>query len=102
MEEAENQTQEHHESDAELSPISFESLTLSLKMQAEMQLGLLHFGEEQERPKPNLRFARQTIDLIALLVEKTRGNLTTEEQRLIENTLTELRFRYIQQESGAR
>src|SRR5687768_9351814 len=112
MSEVENQPAgqepELDENDLPLPPVSFEFLTLSLKMQAEMQLGLLHFGEEKDRPKPNTRMARHTIDLLGLLAEKTKGNLTLEEQRLLENSLTELRFRYIQvveasnkQESGA-
>jgi hypothetical protein len=81
--------------------VSFEFLTLSLKTQAEMQLGLIHFGEESERPKPDLRLARHTIDLMAMLQEKTRGNLTLEEQRLMDNSLTELRFRFVQVQEQA-
>ena len=71
-------------------------------MQAEMQLGLLHFGDETDRPKPDTRLARHSIDMLAMLEEKTRGNLSIEEKRLVENSLTELRFRYIQalEESG--
>ena len=65
-------------------------------MQVEMQLGLLHFGEEKDRPQPDLDAARHTIDLMAMLQDKTKGNLTLEEQRLLENSLTELRFRYVQ------
>jgi Domain of unknown function (DUF1844) len=79
-----------------LPPPTFEFLTASLKMQAEVQLGLFHFGEEKDRPQPNFPLARHSIDMLAMLVEKTKGNLTTEEQRLIENSVTELRFRYIQ------
>jgi hypothetical protein len=77
---------------------------LSFKMQAEMQLGLLHFGEEKDRPEPDLHVARHTIDLLAMLQEKTRGNLSLDEQRLIENSVTELRFRYLQalQEQASR
>jgi hypothetical protein len=59
-------------------------------------LGLLHFGAEEDRPKPDFDLARHSIDLLAMLHEKTRGNLTLEEQRLLENSLTELRFRYVQ------
>jgi uncharacterized protein DUF1844 len=59
-------------------------------------MGLLHFGDEQDRPEPDLRLTRHTIDMLAMLEEKTRNNLTMEEQRLIENSLTELRFRYVQ------
>jgi hypothetical protein len=40
--------------------------------------------------------ARHSIDLLGVLQEKTKGNLTLEEQRLVENSLTELRFRFIQ------
>ena len=79
-----------------LPPASFEFFVLSLKTQAEMSMGLLHFGEEKDRPEPDLRIARHSIDLLAMIQEKTRGNLSYEEQRLIENSLTELRFRYVQ------
>jgi hypothetical protein len=77
-------------------PATFEFLILSLKAQAEVHLGLIHFGEEKDRPKPEFRIARHTIDMLAMLQEKTRGNVTLEEQRLVENALTELRFRYVQ------
>jgi hypothetical protein len=79
-----------------LPPASFEFFVISLKTQAEMHLGLLHFGEEKDRPAPNVTDSRFVIDLLAVLQEKTKGNLTVEEQRLIDNTLTELRFRYVQ------
>jgi hypothetical protein len=83
------------DSDFPLPPPTFEFLVFSLKTQTEMQLGLLHFGEESEAA-PNLPAARHAIDLLAMIAEKTRGNLTIEEQRLIENSLTELRFRFVQ------
>ena len=79
-----------------LPPASFTFLVLSFRAQAEMQLGLVHFGEGEEQPKPDLVLARHTIDLMAMLLEKTRGNLSIEEQRLLENSLTELRFRFVQ------
>jgi hypothetical protein len=80
-----------------LPPATFEFMILSLKAQAEMYLGMFHFGaEEKDRPEPDFRVARHTIDLLAMLQEKTRGNLTMEEQRLAENALTELRFRFVQ------
>ena len=60
-----------------------------------MQLGLFQFAEASEEP-PNLPAARHAIDLLAMIAEKTRGNLALEEQRLIENSLTELRFRFVQ------
>lgn len=79
-----------------LPPATFEFLILSLKAQTEMHLGLYHFGEEKDRPAPDFRIARHTIDLMAMLQEKTRGNVSMEEQRLVENALTELRFRFVQ------
>jgi len=82
-------------SDAPIPPASFLFLVLSLRAQAEMQLGLMHFGEG-EKPQPDLMLARHTIDLMAVLHEKTKGNLTLEEQRMLENSLTELRFRFVQ------
>jgi len=85
---------ESEEHSIPLPPASFEFLVFSLRTQAEMQLGLIHFGEEEE-PEPNLQLARHTIDLLSILLEKTKGNLTLEEQRMIENSLTELRFRFV-------
>ncbi len=85
-----------------LPPPSFEFLVYSLKMQAEMHMGL--FGASEDDPDktgPNLPAARHTIDILAMLGEKTRGNLSMEEQRAIENSLTELRFRFVQAVQGA-
>lgn len=82
--------------DFSIPPASFSFLVESLLMQTQMQLGLLHFGEKDEENEPNLPIARHSIDLLAMLQEKTRGNLSVEEQRLLENGLTELRFRYVQ------
>ena len=79
-----------------LPPASFALLVLSLRTQVELQLGLLHFGEEKDQPEPDFEAARHAIDLLGILHEKTKGNLTLEEQRLLENSLTELRFRYVQ------
>ncbi len=87
---------EPDEQELPLPPASFEFLVLSLRFQAEMQLGLLGLGDEPERPQPDFRGARHSIDLLGMLQEKTRGNLSLEEQRLLENSVTELRFRYVQ------
>ncbi len=78
-----------------MPPASLEFLMLSLRTQAELQLGLIHFGAEEDKPKPDFDLARHSIDMLAMLREKTKGNLTLEEQRLLENSLTELRFRYV-------
>jgi hypothetical protein len=75
---------------------SFSFLVLSLRAQCEMQLGLMHFGGDEEKPEPNLDLARHTIDLMAILQEKTKGNLGLDEKRMLENSVTELRFRFVQ------
>lgn len=83
--------------DFPIPPANFTFLVESILMQTQIQLGLLSFGEKDEQPnEPNLPLARHSIDMLAMLQEKTRGNLTIEEQRLIENGLTELRFRFVQ------
>ncbi|MGE5647096.1 MAG: DUF1844 domain-containing protein [Acidobacteriota bacterium] len=85
-------------SDAEypIPPATFEFLVLRTATEAQMFLGLLHLGEEKDPPKPNLAAAQHAIDMLAMLQEKTRGNLGLEEKRLLDNQLTELRFRYVQ------
>jgi hypothetical protein len=84
------------DTDFPLPPANFLFLVESILMQAQMQLGLLNFGENDEKPEANLPLARHSIDLLGMLQDKTKGNLSTEEQRLLENGLTELRFRYVQ------
>ena len=95
MSEADSTPQQEKDFRMPLPPASFSFLVLSLRAQAEVQLGLMNFGEE-EKVEPDLDLARHTIDMLAVLLEKTKGNLVIEEQRLIENTLTELRFRFVQ------
>ena len=82
--------------DFPLPPASFAFLVESILMQTQIQLGLFHLHEGEETTEPNLPVARHSIDMLAMLEQKTKGNLTVEEQRLIENGLTELRFRYVQ------
>jgi hypothetical protein len=82
------------ENEFPLPPPTFEFLVFSLKTQAEVRMGLLKFSEEEEAP--DLAAARHAIDLLAMIHEKTRSNLSMDEQRLIENSLTELRFRFVQ------
>ena len=76
-------------------PPTFLFLVLSLRAQCEIQLGLMNYGQP-EKQEPDLVLARHTIDLMAMLLEKTKGNLSLEENRALENSLTELRFRFVQ------
>jgi hypothetical protein len=79
-----------------IPPADFSFLVESLLVQIQVQLGLLYFGNEDERPAPNLTVARHSIDMLAMLQEKTKGNLSMDELRMLENGLTEMRFRYVQ------
>ena len=77
-------------------PVDFSSLILSLSTSA-----LIHLGNIPD-PLTNKREERlpvvgQTIDLIEILKDKTKGNLTNEEERLIEDLLFDLRMRYIEE-----
>lgn len=85
------------ESRPALPPADFDFLVYSLRLQAELNLGLLPTGAPgEETSEPDLELARHNIDLLSVLQEKTKGNLTIEEQRALDNSVTELRFRFVQ------
>jgi|SRR5208282_3418374 len=74
--------------------MSFERFMASLYMTAMMQLGLMH--ERGGQPGVDLIGARQTIDTLGMLAEKTKGNLTPKEQGFLQNCLYELRMAYVE------
>jgi hypothetical protein len=74
--------------------MTFERLVGSLYMTALMQLGAVH--EEGKPVQPDIIGARQTIDTISLLSEKTKGNLTQKEQSMLQNALFELRMAFVE------
>jgi len=76
-------------------PIGFNTFLLGLASTTLIHLGESPHPEEGKREK-NLVLARQSLDLLSLLREKTRGNLTAEEDRFFENLLADLRFRFIE------
>ena len=73
---------------------SFLSLLNMLGVEAAMHLGLMEMQEGQRTPV-DLEAARHMIDMIAMLKEKTKSNLTTEEEALLENVLADLRMQYV-------
>lgn len=77
-------------------PVDFTAFLLSLATSALYHLGLVADPESGKPGELNLPVARQTIDTLELLEEKTRGNLTDEEQTLLGNLLAELRMRYVE------
>ena len=74
--------------------ITFEKFIASLYMTALMQLGLA--APQGEKPGVDLIGARQTIDTLALLQEKTKGNLSPQEDSMLQNILYELRMAYLE------
>ncbi|HKR82969.1 MAG TPA: DUF1844 domain-containing protein [Terriglobales bacterium] len=74
--------------------VSFERFLASLYMTGMLQLGLMH--EQGGQPQLDLIGARQTIDTISLLADKTKGNLTPKEQNFLQNALYELRMAYVE------
>jgi hypothetical protein len=74
--------------------MTFERFLASLYMSAMLQLGLMH--EEGAQPRVDLIGARQSIDTLGLLQEKTKGNLTAAEGNFLQNCLYELRMAYVE------
>ncbi|HSZ60427.1 MAG TPA: DUF1844 domain-containing protein [Terriglobales bacterium] len=74
--------------------MSFERFMASLYMTAMMQLGLMH--EQGGQPGVDIIGARQTIDTLGMIAEKTKGNLTSKEQGFLQNCLYELRMAYVE------
>jgi len=74
--------------------MTFERLIESFYMTALIQLGAIR--QENEQPSVDIMGARQTIDSLTLLQEKTKGNLTDHEQHLLQNVLFELRMAWIE------
>jgi hypothetical protein len=81
--------------DDALPNVDFSTFVLSLSHSALMHRGVAP-TPETGAIELNLALARQTIDLVGMLEEKTRGNLTGDEERLIGQILFDLRMRYVE------
>ena len=91
------ETEKKSGSDKNTSPlpaVNFSSFIVSLSSSV-----LFHFGEIPDpvtnKKQRNLPMAKQTIDILGMIEEKTRGNLTKDEDALLKNLLQDLRFRYV-------
>jgi hypothetical protein len=91
----ERETHEH-----EASTINFVAFVLSLAHTAAVHFGDVPDPVSGDRTEPNLAAAQQMIDILALMEEKTRGNLTAEERQLLEQVLFELRMRFVEIQNG--
>lgn len=84
-----------------LPPANFESLVSTMATQAMFALGLIPDPRTGQRMQ-HLELARHHIDMLGVLEEKTKGNLTDEESKMLTSTAYELRSRYIQLAAAAR
>jgi hypothetical protein len=82
-------------------PIDFVTFVVSLASSA-----FVHMGDaphpESGAPEENLALAKQTIDILGMLEAKTKGNLSGEEEKFLENLLADLRIRFVEKSRGAR
>ena len=81
--------------------VDFTTFVLSLGSSALVHLGDMSHPEAGHTAE-NLLLARQTIDILAMLEEKTRGNLTAEEARFLRDLLADLRLRFVERSRAAR
>lgn len=82
--------------------VSFTALVISLASSAAVHFGDLGDPMSGDKQPVNLPAAAQTIELLAILEDKTRGNLTDEEQQVLTQVLAELRLRYVELAKAAK
>ena len=80
--------------------LSFTAFVVSLASTAAIHFGDVADPATGKPAEPNLQGAQQMIEILTLLEEKTRGNLTAEERQLVEQVLYELRVRYVEVSRG--
>jgi len=83
-------------------PLPFAAFVLSLASSAAIHFGDLPDPVSGEKVEPNLEGATQMIEILELLEEKTRGNLTAEERQVMEQVLYELRMRFVTASGGGK
>ena len=93
QEDIESQETEH---DYQMPEITFSTFIFSLNTSVLVHLGVIEDPATGEKGK-NLPIAKQTIDILSMLEQKTAGNLTDEEQNLLKNILYDLRLMYVKE-----
>lgn len=93
---AERESEAAASEESQLPEVNFSTFIFSMSSSA-----LLHFGEIENPTsgvkEKNLPLAKHTIDILGMLAEKTRGNLTSDEEQLLKNILYDLRMRYVKE-----
>ena len=83
------------EQQAELPPADFSGLVSILATQAFYALGIFRMDEKDER-EPNFQMAKFNIDLLGVLEEKSKGNLSDDEAKMLKSTLDQLHMAFVQ------
>lgn len=79
-----------------LPEINFATFVVSLNSSALMALGLVEDPISKQKAK-NIELAKQTIDILGMLKEKTKGNLTSDEENMLKSVLYDLRMLYVKE-----
>ncbi len=87
---------EEDKTDFQLPKINFATFIFSLNSSVLLQLGLIDDPATGKKTK-NLPLAKQTIDILGMLEEKTQGNLTKDEETMLKNILYDLRMIYVKE-----
>ena len=95
-EDAESSPNDTTEAQPPLPEINFATFVVSLNASALLHLGVIEDPTTGQKSK-NLPMAKQTIDILSMLEQKTAGNLTDEEQNLLKNILYDLRLMYVKE-----
>jgi hypothetical protein len=93
-EQAEQEITEGSKEHPQLPPADFVGLISMLATQAFFALGLIREEKGKDRP-PDLTLAKYNIDMLEVIQQKTKGNLTDDETKLVENTLHQLRMAFV-------
>ena len=92
----EAESAKQQETEEQLPEINFPTFIISLNASALVNLGAIEDPASGKKVK-NLLIAKQTIDILSMLQEKTRGNLTEEEEKILKNILYDLRIIYVKE-----
>ncbi len=87
-------SESRQEPKSEAVPVSFQSLVFSLATAAMMHMG--EIADPEGKSGKDINMAKQTIDLLGILSEKTQGNLSEEEEAFLSSVLRDLRLRFVQ------
>ena len=94
--EAQEKKEEQKKKRPPMPPANFTGLVSLLVTQTLFALGAIGEKDEKEKREPELDLARYNIDLLGMLEEKTKGNLSPEEAELLKNALHQMRMTFVE------